>query len=75
MASMAALSFGVLQPWAYGIARSQLDHLGKMRSRRGSSDRSDESALTTLLSSASGIFVIYSARTNNIITKPERTCR
>jgi hypothetical protein len=49
---------GVSEPWAYGIAQSQLDRLGKMGMLEGSSDRSGESALITSLSSVNDIFAI-----------------
>ena len=71
----ATLSFGTSGPWAYAIGRSQLDHLGKMDTRSGSSVLSGGIALITSSSLVSDIFVICSTHINNTTMRIALTYR
>jgi hypothetical protein len=66
IASMAMLSSGGSVRWASGIGRSHRDRHGKMDIQRGSSARSDGTALIMSWCSESGTFAICWDRTKDI---------
>ena len=72
---MAIFSSGVFVRWASGISRSHRDHHGKMDIRRGSSARSDGSALTMSWCSASSTSASCWDRTKDITMTRARTYR